>query len=157
MVMAHELSHILLHSIYHREKSNEIYTDLTAMLLGFGFVVRMGRKTTKVSITGDKYDYRISHKLTETATYGYLTDDNLIFAFNYIYDEYEKQKNTQKKVLKTANKIKEMMDRTLKLFNYFDTFIEYLDGKMNTSIPQNDAKSICAFMHMVMEMLERRY
>ena len=43
-VMAHELSHIVLHSLRHKEKDNEFYTDLTAMILGFSNVMRNGRK-----------------------------------------------------------------------------------------------------------------
>lgn len=34
-IMAHELSHVLLRSLQHREKDNEVYTDIASMLLGF--------------------------------------------------------------------------------------------------------------------------
>jgi hypothetical protein len=50
-VMAHELSHILLYSLWHKEKENEFYTDLTAMLLGFAEIMKTGRKVIKTTTT----------------------------------------------------------------------------------------------------------
>jgi len=66
--MAHELSHVLLHSLWHTEKNNEIYTDLAAMVLGFCEVMNIGRKVVK---TEDHFSYT----QTVTTTYGYLADE----------------------------------------------------------------------------------
>ena len=34
--IAHEMAHIVLHSLSHPEKRNEVYTDITAMMLASG-------------------------------------------------------------------------------------------------------------------------
>jgi len=72
-VMAHELSHIVLHSMWHKEKDNEYYTDLTAMLLGFALIMRTGRKVVK-SKTDHQYLLVTVRSVTTTSTttYGYL-------------------------------------------------------------------------------------
>jgi Zn-dependent peptidase ImmA (M78 family) len=44
-IMAHELSHVLLHSLRHKEMDNEIYTDITAILLGFSVVIKKRKKS----------------------------------------------------------------------------------------------------------------
>jgi hypothetical protein len=76
-VMAHELSHIVLNSLQHREKENEFYTDLTSMMLGFYEVVKTGRKDIRV-------EYLTNGTRTHTTTYGYLSDDNFNFAHKKI-------------------------------------------------------------------------
>ena len=45
--LAHELSHVVLYSTRFDEKENEIYTDLTAMILGFADFMKKGRKIIK--------------------------------------------------------------------------------------------------------------
>ena len=72
-IMAHELSHVLLHSLWHTEKSNEIYTDLAAMVLGFCEIMNTGRKVVKTEDHG-------SYTQTFTTTYGYLADEQFYFA-----------------------------------------------------------------------------
>ena len=65
-VMAHELSHIVLHSIFHKEKENEFYTDLTAMLLGFADIMKIGRKVIKTSSEYERvvgYEFQYSYYL----------------------------------------------------------------------------------------------
>ena len=82
-VMAHELSHILLYSLLHKEKENEFYTDLTAMMLGFANIMKMGRKIVKTS-TSTKFFSSTTTTHTETTTYGYLSDKNFNFALKKI-------------------------------------------------------------------------
>ncbi len=72
-VMAHELAHIVLRGLWHKEKENEFYTDLTAMILGFSEVMSRGRRVTKET-AGYGYTQR------ETTTYGYLSDGQFGFA-----------------------------------------------------------------------------
>lgn len=78
-IMAHELSHVVLHSLWHKEKNNEIYTDLTAMTLGFADIMKKGRKNFLV---------RQNNRVTETttSTYGYLSDIQFDFAYEKIID-----------------------------------------------------------------------
>jgi hypothetical protein len=71
-IMAHELSHIVLNSLWYVGKDNEIKTDLTAMMLGFRDAMRDGRKLVKDEtpfVTASNY------RLTSTTTYGYLSDE----------------------------------------------------------------------------------
>ncbi|MBI3298862.1 MAG: hypothetical protein HYZ75_11900 [Elusimicrobia bacterium] len=84
-VMAHELSHILLYSIGHRERDNETYTDITALLLGFSKITAQGRKVVKVT---EGYN----STTTETTTYGYLSDENFDFATRKIAAIVESRK-----------------------------------------------------------------
>lgn len=42
-LLAHELSHILLHSLRHPDRDSEQFTDLVPLFLGFGDVVAHGR------------------------------------------------------------------------------------------------------------------
>jgi hypothetical protein len=53
-VMAHELSHVVLHSMRHNERQNEFYTDLTAMMLGFSDVMKLGRKVLRQLIAKEQ-------------------------------------------------------------------------------------------------------
>jgi hypothetical protein len=73
-VMGHELSHIVLYSLWHKERDNEIYTDLTAMILGLSKVMWLGRKVTTTKQDTERREM-------ETTTYGYLTDDQFEFAY----------------------------------------------------------------------------
>jgi hypothetical protein len=72
-LMAHELSHIVLHSMRHSEKQNEFYTDLTAMMLGFRESMALGRKVVT-------HSYKERTTTINTTTYGYLSDSNFEFA-----------------------------------------------------------------------------
>ena len=84
-IMAHELSHIVLHSLWHKEKDNEIYTDITAMMLGFSNIIKSGRKVIKTNTLTDYGFFSNTTTTTvETTTYGYLSDNNFNFAFNKI-------------------------------------------------------------------------
>jgi len=67
-IMAHELSHVLLHSLRHGQKDNEVCTDLAAMVLGFCDVMGTGRKLVKTEDHG-------YYTQTATTTYGYLADE----------------------------------------------------------------------------------
>ncbi len=137
-IMAHELSHILLHSLMHKEKDNEFYTDITAMILGFSNVVRSGRKVVD---TRTNYAYIE----TTTTTYGYLPDEQFNFAFNKI-----------NKILKKGIASKEKLFRKLtayrqRLFSYkkelfkFNNLIEYLDKNRSKRIRSEDGAKIVLF------------
>ncbi len=65
-LVAHELSHIVLHSIRHRLKQSEIATDICAIILGYGDVMRKGRV------------------LAGNVGLGYLTDEQFEIAYEII-------------------------------------------------------------------------
>lgn len=93
VVMAHELSHIVLYSLQHSKKENEIYTDITAMLLGFNEIISNGRKTVKQH---EQRSLLSTTTITETVTYGYLTDSNFNFAHNKIKEIVSQNKSSKK-------------------------------------------------------------
>lgn len=77
-MMSHELSHILLKSIASKEADNEIYTDITPLILGFSDFIWDGRKTSKTTSESGLLQTTYT---THTTTYGYLNDNQ----FNYAY------------------------------------------------------------------------
>lgn len=141
-IMAHELSHILLHSLMHKEKDNEFYTDLTAMILGFSNVLRGGRKVVETE------EYYASIETT-TTTYGYLSDEQFNFAFNKIdkilkksIDSYNDLKGKALQKLTTYRK--QLSSYKKQLFR-FNRFMECLDKNQNKRIGKEDAVKIVVF------------
>ena len=84
--MAHELSHIVLRSLWHKERNNEVYADLTAMILGFSRVMKKGRKIKETQPVGTRNHVIYSETVTKTlmTTYGYLSDDQFKLASDKI-------------------------------------------------------------------------
>lgn len=145
-VMAHEISHILLRSLWHKEKENEFYTDLVAMILGFANIMKIGRKVIKTNTFTDSGIFSSTTTThTETTTYGYLSDENFNFAFDKIESILSKQKSAKKKLLKKLNQFKKRLSKTKKLSFYFEKYLEYLDKNLNRKIPQEDGRKISAF------------
>lgn len=138
-VMAHELSHILLYSILHREKENEFYTDLTAMMLGFANIIKTGRKVIKTQT------FNAAVTNTEITTYGYLSDENFIFAFNKIENLLSKQESEKKKFLKKLNEFEKQLNKTRERLFYFEKYFEYLDKNLDQKISQEDGYKISVF------------
>ena len=131
-IMAHELSHVVLHSLWHREKNNEIYTDLTAMVLGFSDIMKKGRKNNSV---------RQNDNLTETATstYGYLSDSQFNFSYqkiNKLLAEYisieESCKSEYLKSCEISRECKRRLERLPEL-------LQLIDKKQKTRMKQEDA------------------
>lgn len=145
-VMSHELSHIVLYSMWHKEKENEFYTDLTAMLLGFAKIMKTGRKVIKTSTFTDSGIFSSTTTThTETTTYGYLSDDNFNFAFNKIEGVLNKQKSAKKKLVKKLKQFKKQLSKTKKLSFYFQKYLEYLDKNLHQKIAPEDGQKISAF------------
>ncbi len=141
-VMAHELSHIVLNSMWHKEKENEFYTDLTAMLLGFASIMKTGRKLVK---TSSFTDYGTTTTHTETTTYGYLSDENFNFAFNKIEEVLNQQKSAKKELLKKLEHFKKQLSKTKKLPQYFEEYLGYVDKNLHQKISPEDGQKISAF------------
>ncbi|MFC1929000.1 hypothetical protein ACFLXK_05315 [Chloroflexota bacterium] len=137
-VMAHELSHILLHSLRHKEKDNEFYTDLTAMVLGFSYVVLSGRKVVE---TRENY----ASIETTTITYGYLSDEQFNFAFNKIDKILEKYKDLKEKLIKKLATYKNLLSLYKKEVLKFNNFVEELDKNPTKKIGSQDGAKIVEF------------
>ncbi|MEI6281086.1 MAG: hypothetical protein WCP17_03785 [bacterium] len=145
-VMSHELSHIVLYSMWHKEKENEFYTDLTAMLLGFAKIMKTGRKVIKTNTFTDSGIFSSTTTThTETTTYGYLSDDNFNFAFNKIEGVLNKQKSAKKKLVKKLRQFKKQLGKTKKLSFYFEKYLEYLDKNLHQKISPEDGQKISAY------------
>lgn len=145
-VMAHELSHIVLYSMWHKEKENEFYTDLTAMILGFAQVMKTGRKVIKTStFTDSGFLSSTTTTHTETTTYGYLSDDNFNFAFGKIESVLKKQQSAKKKLLKKLKHFQKQLNKTKKCSFYFDKYLEYLGKNLNQKISPEDGHKISSF------------
>lgn len=141
-VMAHELSHIVLYSIWHKEKNNEFYTDLTAMLLGFAEIMKIGRKVIKITESGSFSNTTTTH--TETTTYGYLSDDNFNFAFRKIESVLNKQRSTKRRFLEKLKQFRKQLSKTKKLTFYFEKHLEYLDKNPHQKMSREDGYKISA-------------
>jgi len=145
-IMAHELSHIVLCSMWHKKKENEFYTDLTAMLFGFAKVMKTGRRVVKKNTTTDFGIFsNTTTTYTKTTTYGYLSDDNFNFAFHKIESALDRQKSTKNKQLKKLKQFKKQLGKTKKLFFSFEKYLEYLEKNLHKKISSKDGQKISAF------------
>ena len=146
-VMAHELSHIVLNSLWHREKENEFYTDLTAMILGFANIMKIGRKVIETNVDSELSGLTSikTTTTTNTTTYGYLSDDNFDFAFNEIKSVINNQKSAKNKLLKELEQFKKHLNKNKKLPFLFGKYLEYLDKNLDKKISQEDGNKIITF------------
>ena len=141
-VMAHELSHIVLYSLQHTEKENEVYTDITAMLLGFCGIMKDGRKTTKEY---DQHSFLSTTTITQTVTYGYLKDSNFKFAHNRIRDILRQNKNASTEFIKQGDLLRKQLEAIKRNLLKFKTYIEFLDASHKKDIKLKDAQRIVSF------------
>jgi len=138
--MAHELTHIVMHSLWHTEKNNEIYTDIAAMLLGFAMAMRRGRYAVETTQIG------MGWQQTTTTRFGYLKDDQFQFALSRV-NEILKNSRTEFKSMRTAisqalDNYKKQLDLYRKMFNEFNKLVEYLDMNQIKKIRKEDATKI---------------
>ena len=145
-IMAHELSHILLHSLWHKEKDNEFYVDLTAMALGFSTVMKIGRKVVETKV-GTKENIFSTETLTTTltTTYGYLSDEQFNFAFSKIGKLLEQNAYPKKILLQKVAIYREQLTSYKKEFSKFKKLVEYVDRNRDKRIKREDAARIVQF------------
>jgi len=134
-IMAHELSHILLHSLRHTKGDNEIYTDLTAMILGFSNVMRIGRKVTETR------DNIVSTEIL-TTTYGYLPDEQFNFAFSRITNILNKIFQSKKLLLQGLTTYKKQLSSYKAQFSRLNKLVEYLDRRHGSKFNRADTSRI---------------
>lgn len=139
-VMAHELSHIVLHSIMHKEKDNEIYTDLTAMILGFSYITKVGRKSVIETYSGNS-----TH--TQTTTYGYLSDMRFVFAYSKISKLLKERMGMKRSLVERVSQSSQAIDNAKRIASSFHTFLEYVDKHCGQTFSPEDLVSLSAFHH----------
>ena len=129
-VMAHELSHVILYSLLHKNKDNEFYTDLTAMVLGFSGIMEYGRKNVEV-------ERGFESKTIHTTTYGYLSDEQFKYAFNKINHLINKYKELKKKTLRRTESLKSKLlfhnETIFKFEKYLKNIGKYHDKNFEKS------------------------
>jgi CRISPR/Cas system CMR-associated protein Cmr5 small subunit len=133
-IMAHELTHIVLRSLWHKEKENEFYTDLTAMVLGFSRIMQEGRQSM---VIGGNTEYK--------TTYGYLSDEQFNFAFKRIrevLDRYENLKDNLLSNIRTATNELESFRSNVSIFNSLLTLV---DNERHHAITPEDMHKIMVF------------
>lgn len=137
-VMAHELSHVLLHSLMHPQKDNELYADLTAMILGFSSIMKLGRKATSTT-------EKLLVTETQTTTYGYLNDRQFFFARSKINSILKKYKSIKKQLWDEITEFKKICSQSKKTLLQFSKFLEYLDKHRDKRIRKVDTSKIVLF------------
>jgi hypothetical protein len=160
MIIAHELSHVLLYSLRHSKKENEFYTDLTAMMLGFQSIFQDGRKNTITTVENGVVLDRLSPHFqqnqqttkTQTTTYGYLNDNQFNFAHNKInlILKRNRERNRERKNLLSGElkNIKKLVAKYDKTFLKFKKFIKHLSINPNKNITGDDSKKIITFFQL---------
>jgi hypothetical protein len=140
-LMAHELSHIVLHSMRHKERENEFYTDLTAMMLGFAQIMALGRKVASSTRHGNIVT-------TRTVTYGYLSDSNFDFASEKIDDLLKTARSKKNDAMRTIQVLEEDLRRKTVTVSYFKYYLAYLDKNSRRTakrIRRHDGHWIASF------------
>lgn len=108
LIMAHELSHVFLHSCNHSQKDNEFFTDINAILQGFLIVFQSGRKIIyEEEIKGPDVIGRPSTKMlrTTTTTYGYLSDSQFVVVHRMLKSKIESNRLQKKMIIKEIAKL----------------------------------------------------
>ena len=137
-IMAHEISHIVLHSISHAEKNNEFYTDLTAMVLGFSEVMRYGRNVVeRVEGTLFTKEYNKS--------YGYLSNNQFEYAYRRNREILARKVNFKYMIRQKLSSQKKLQNKLQKRLDKFEGWVEYLDKKSHIKMGKSDAVKIVTF------------
>ena len=136
--IAHELSHVLLSSLLHPQKDNEVYADLTPILLGLGKIIERGRKAVGTVQTGNVVT-------TTTTRYGYLSDRQFAFARRRVKSlcaDYVRRKSS---VLKQARRGQRQLSKLQRRLDQFRMFLRYLDDHSGRRVRPTDGERIVQF------------
>jgi len=120
-IMEHELSHVLLASLWSPHKDSELHTDLVPIILGFREVVRRGRKTIESMTSGNI-------TTTHTTTYGYLTDTQFEFACDYVTERLQHHARDKNRLLTLVERVQRMIRRAARSLATFRDYFRYLDS-----------------------------
>lgn len=142
-IMAHELSHVLLHSLGHAKKDDEFYTDLTAIMLGFASVYEKGRKITKVT---EDYSFAGTTTTTQTTTYGYLNDAQFSFAYDTVFSILKKNRSDVSLLSDWLQRFERLSKKHNEVLFKFKRYFDYvIKNKATINISGEDGKAILKF------------
>lgn len=101
LIIAHELSHVFLHSCDHSQKDNEFFTDINAIMQGFLIIFQSGRKIIyEQKIKGPELVGQTSTTIrTTTTTYGYLSDNQFIIVHTMLKSKIENNRMLKRSVI----------------------------------------------------------
>jgi prefoldin subunit 5 len=133
-IVAHEVSHLLLETLRHPEKHNEIYADLVPLTLGFAEIASLGRTVRKVDYNQD------NTTTTTTTTYGYMTN----YQFEYALEKVNELLNNYRLEVKSINqKMDKIAQRAKKLERLIETvkgLLKDIDNNWKKNINTKDAQ-----------------
>jgi hypothetical protein len=130
-IIAHELSHVLLKSVRHPKANDEIYADLMPIILGFGEIVKVGRKVISYSFQGNR-------EIKHTVTYGYFTDSEFDVVVSTIMQIVTKRKNEKELILSKMSRLKEQCVALKDNLQKLKSFIGIVDMQHRKSINKQD-------------------
>lgn len=141
-IMAHELFHVVMHSLRLIKKDNEIYTDIGVMLSGFNKIMKEGRDVVKEY----RENYIVSEKIIrETIKYGYLSDSDFWFVNNKINQLLLEKREKKKAILRQIDYCQKQVVALKKYISGFRSYIEFLDKNLKRKINPTDAEKIVLF------------
>jgi len=146
LILAHELSHVLLYALRHKEKENEFYTDLTALMHGFRTTFLNGR--IRVALQQYINEQQTTITQTTTTTYGYLNDNQLTFAVHTINENLENLRQRKRKlsgsILLCEGKLKSYKTKLAK----FQYYINIISKNLGKKISGDDGKRMTIFYRL---------
>jgi hypothetical protein len=119
-IMVHELSHVLLASLWSTRKDSELHTDLVPVILGFRDIVRRGRKAIESTTSGNT-------TTTQTTTFGYLTDSQFAFACDYVTGLLRHHSHDKKHLLTVVEQVQRKLGKATRSLATFRDYFKYLD------------------------------
>ncbi len=133
----YELSHILLTSLFHPKKENEIYTDLCPILLGFSEVVKEGRNPSNGQNSGG-------------VRYGYFNDDQFDFILTKVRKLIDSHKSVESECLTMIDSLEKDIEEFKKSLQLFNNLLKKLDSDKSKKIRKTD-------VHKLVEMHNLEY
>lgn len=134
-IMAHELSHVLLASLWHSQKDSELHTDLVPILLGFRDIVRRGRKTIESTTSGNT-------TTTRTSTYGYLKDSQFDFACSYVTGILRRHQRDKKHLIEIVEQMQRKLKKAERSLATFCDYFKYLDRQPPAKMREEHAQRV---------------
>jgi len=134
-MMAHELSHVLLASLHHPQENSELHTDLVPIVLGFGDIVRTGRKIIQTTTSGNT-------TTTRTTTHGYLTDSQFDFACNYVTGILKHHQRDKKRLIELVRQVQRKLKKASRSLERFRDYFKYLDSHRPEKMTKEHAQRV---------------
>ena len=133
--MLHELSHVLLSSLWSPHKKSELHTDLVPIILGFRETVRRGRKVIETTNTAKGTE-------TKTTSYGYLTDGQFDLACKYVTDLLSSHLTLKKNLTRAIEHLQRKLEKVVLTLVSFQDYFRYLDANPPKSMKREHGQKI---------------